>query len=185
MRREAIVPGMAKFHGHYGPLHTQAYLAFRVHLFLGWLIHVNRLGLENFIWMQDTKFASKKFEHLLVKPLSMCIFALNYKPHKGMGLLDFLFGNKRKKIEAFMAQGGIIIDVRTKNEYKTGGIPGSKNIPLQNITGQLSTIKKWNKPVITCCASGIRSGSAAAILKSNGVQAINGGAWSSLYRFID
>ena len=84
-----------------------------------------------------------------------------------------------------MAQGGIIIDVHTKNEYKSGGIPGSKNIPLQNMTGQLSTIKKWNKPVITCCASGIRSGSAAAILKSNGVQAINGGAWSSLYRFID
>ena len=185
MRREAIVPGMAKFNGHYGPLHTQAYLAFRVHLFMGWLIHVNRLGLEDSIWMQDTKFASKKFEHLLVKPLSMCVFALNCKPHMGMGLLDLLFGNKRKKIEAFMAQGGIIIDVRTKNEYKTGGIPGSKNIPLQYITGQLSTIKKWNKPVITCCASGIRSGSAAAILKSNGVQAINGGAWSSLYRFID
>lgn len=102
-----------------------------------------------------------------------------------MGLLDLLFGNKRKKIEAFMAQVGIIIDVRTKNEYNMGGILGSKNIPLQNITGQLSTIKKWNKPVITCCASGIRSSSATAILKSNGVQAINGGTWSSLNRFID
>lgn len=101
-----------------------------------------------------------------------------------MGLLSFLFGNKRKKIQELLSQGAIILDVRTKAEYKSGAIPGSKNIPLQTISGQLSTIKKWNKPVITCCASGMRSSNAAAILKSNGIQCMNGGSWSSLYQYV-
>ncbi len=97
-----------------------------------------------------------------------------------MGLLDFLLGNKSKKIEDFKSRGAIIVDVRTKGEYSGGSIPGSKNIPLQNISSKMNEIKKWNKPVITCCASGMRSGSAATILKSNGVEAMNGGGWFSL-----
>ncbi len=97
-----------------------------------------------------------------------------------MGLLDFLLGNKSKKIEDFKGRGAIIVDVRSKGEYESGAIPGSKNIPLPNISSKINEIKKWDKPVITCCASGMRSGSAATILKSNGVEAMNGGGWFSL-----
>jgi len=97
-----------------------------------------------------------------------------------MGLLDMLFGNKKEMISDFQKRSAIIIDVRTKGEYSQGAIPGSKNIPLQSINSKINDIKKLNKPVITCCASGMRSGSAAAILKSNGIEAMNGGGWSSL-----
>lgn len=97
-----------------------------------------------------------------------------------MGLLDFLFGNKANKIQDFKSRGAIILDVRSKGEYDGGAIPGSKNIPLQSIQSKISTIKKWNKPVICCCASGMRSGSAAGILRSQGIEAINGGGWHSL-----
>ncbi len=97
-----------------------------------------------------------------------------------MGLLDFLFGNKTKKIEDFKNRGAIIVDVRSKGEYEGGAIPGSKNIPLPAISSKMNEIKKWNKPVITCCASGMRSASAAGILKSNGIEAMNGGGWFSL-----
>ncbi|GEQ85499.1 hypothetical protein ULMS_10070 [Patiriisocius marinistellae] len=99
-----------------------------------------------------------------------------------MGLLDFLFGNKTKKIQDFVERDAVILDVRSKGEYESGAIPGSKHIPLQQVGNNISEIKKWNKPVITCCASGMRSGSAAAILKSNGIEAMNGGGWSSLYQ---
>jgi len=94
-----------------------------------------------------------------------------------MGLFDFLFGNKTKKIDDFKSRGAIILDVRTKGEYQGGAIPGSKNIPLQQLSSKMNEIKKWNKPVITCCASGMRSGSAAGILRSNGIEAMNGGGW--------
>jgi len=97
-----------------------------------------------------------------------------------MGLLDFLFGSRNKKIQDFKSRGAIILDVRTKSEYENGAIPGSKNIPLQSINSKISTIKKWNKPIICCCASGMRSGSAAGILRSQGVEAMNGGGWFSL-----
>ncbi|SER04548.1 Rhodanese-related sulfurtransferase [Hyunsoonleella jejuensis] len=97
-----------------------------------------------------------------------------------MGLLDFLFGNKDNTIKDFKTRDAIIIDVRTIKEFKQGAISGSKNIPLQTIKSKIEDIKKYNKPVITCCASGMRSGSAASILKNNGIEAINGGGWMSL-----
>lgn len=97
-----------------------------------------------------------------------------------MGLLSFLFGNKSKMIEDYKNRQAIIIDVRSKAEYADGAIPGSKNIPLQQIDSQIDRIKKMNKPVICCCASGMRSGNAANKLKKHGIDCINGGGWSSL-----
>ena len=99
-----------------------------------------------------------------------------------MGLLNALFGNKNDKIKDFQSRGAVILDVRTKSEYSQGAIPGSKNIPLQIINSEINALKKLNKPIITCCASGMRSGSAASILKAQGIEAINGGGWSSLSR---
>jgi phage shock protein E len=97
-----------------------------------------------------------------------------------MGIFDFLFGNKNKIITDFISRGAVIVDVRTKGEFSGGAIPGSKNIPLQQIGNRVSEIKKWNKPVILCCASGMRSGSATEILKSKSIEAVNGGGWLSL-----
>ncbi len=76
--------------------------------------------------------------------------------------------------------GATIVDVRTKEEYQQGHIKGSINIPLNNLPNHYSKIKK-EKPVITCCASGMRSASAKGLLKSNGFNEVhNGGGWMSL-----
>lgn len=99
-----------------------------------------------------------------------------------MGFLGGLFGGgaKKEQIIDMISRGGIIIDVRSQAEFKGGNVPGSKNIPLDTISGKANNIKKLNKPVIVCCASGMRSGQAASILKSKGVEVINGGSWRSL-----
>lgn len=97
-----------------------------------------------------------------------------------MGLFTLLFGNKTDKIKTFQKGGAIIIDVRTPEEYKQGAIAGSVNIPLQTITSKLKIIQGYNKPVITCCASGMRSASAASIISAEGIEVINGGGWKSL-----
>lgn len=79
-----------------------------------------------------------------------------------------------------MKNGAVIIDVRSPNEFQYGHIKNSINIPLQSIGSQLSKIDK-NKVVITCCASGMRSGSAKSILKAKGYPTVhNGGGWNSL-----
>lgn len=101
-----------------------------------------------------------------------------------MGLLDLILGNKSNKIKDFQSKGAIIIDVRTKAEYDNGAISGSKNIPLQSLNQKIGELKKLNKPVITCCASGMRSANAATILKNNNIESLNGGGWQSLNRVI-
>ncbi len=91
----------------------------------------------------------------------------------------FGFGPKVNYAE-LMAKGAVIIDVRTRGEYQGGHIKGSLNIPLDSLSGNLGKIKK-DKPVITCCASGMRSASAKNILRSKGyAEVYNGGPWFSL-----
>ena len=98
-----------------------------------------------------------------------------------MGLLDFLgFGNKSNSIQEFKEKGAVIIDVRSQGEFAGGHIKGAKNIPLNEIGNKINDIKKLNKPVIACCARGMRSSQATSILKQNGIDAINGGGWQSL-----
>ncbi|MFD2891689.1 rhodanese-like domain-containing protein [Flavobacterium chuncheonense] len=98
-----------------------------------------------------------------------------------MGILDMLgFGNKTNEIQDFISKGAIILDVRTPGEFSEGHIKGSKNIALQVLDGNIETIKKWNKPIIACCRSGMRSAQATSILNKNGIECINGGGWTSL-----
>lgn len=98
-----------------------------------------------------------------------------------MGLLSMLgFGGKSESVAEFIKKGAVIIDVRTPEEFQGGHIKGSKNIPLNMISSKINEIKTLNKPVIACCASGMRSAKAASILKSNGIEVLNGGGWSNL-----
>ena len=82
-------------------------------------------------------------------------------------------------LKEILEAGATLVDVRTKEEYQSGHIPGSLNISLQQLESRLSSIPK-NKAVITCCASGMRSGSAKSLLQSKGYEVHNGGGWKSL-----
>lgn len=78
-------------------------------------------------------------------------------------------------------EGALILDVRSKGEFAGGHIKGAVNIPVDVLRNNLSKLKDKNQPIITCCASGMRSASAKSILQSNGyTQVYNGGGWSSL-----
>jgi len=79
-----------------------------------------------------------------------------------------------------MSRGAVIVDVRTPGEYAGGHIKGSINIPLNILQSQLSRLKK-DKPIITCCASGMRSASARSMLVARGFSEVhNGGSWLKL-----
>jgi len=91
-----------------------------------------------------------------------------------------LMGSADADYKALVAEGAIIIDVRSPGEYQGGHIKGSVNIPVDKIKGHVAELKKKNKSIITCCRSGARSGMAADILNSAGLTAFNGGPWNSL-----
>ena len=91
-----------------------------------------------------------------------------------------LFFGPKVDFKELINQGAIILDVRTKGEYQGGHIKGSKNIPLQTLNMSLKKISV-SKPVITCCASGMRSATAKQILNNNGfTETYNGGSWMRL-----
>ena len=78
-------------------------------------------------------------------------------------------------------EGALILDVRSKGEYAGGHIKGSLNISVDQLNSNLHRLSDKQKPIITCCASGIRSASAKGILESNGYTTVyNGGSWNNL-----
>jgi len=96
------------------------------------------------------------------------------------GLLKKLFSSRPKPdFNELRARGAVIIDVRTEAEFAGGHVKGSTNIPLDKLSKNLSRLKK-DKPIIVCCASGIRSASAKTLLQNNGfTEVYNGGGWNN------
>ena len=97
-----------------------------------------------------------------------------------MGFLDFIFGSKKRQVEEFLANGAVILDVRSEREWDAGHIKNAVHIPLDQLNNRVEEVKKLNKPVVTCCASGVRSAKAAKFLNLNNIEATNGGGWVSL-----
>ncbi len=78
-------------------------------------------------------------------------------------------------------QKTLIIDVRTPKEYKEKHIPGSFNIPLNEIPKYKDELSKLDKNISFLCKSGNRASQACDILKENKInpRSIEGGiqAW--------
>jgi rhodanese-related sulfurtransferase len=97
-----------------------------------------------------------------------------------MGLLDFIFGAKKRQVEGYIKNGALILDVRTQREWDAGHIENSIHIPLSELKNRVDEVKQLNKPIIACCASGVRSAKAAKFLTLKNIDAINGGGWVNL-----
>ncbi len=99
-----------------------------------------------------------------------------------LNLLSRLLGGPRVDIADLLRRNAVIIDVRTPDEFRAGHVQGSINVPLSDLERELKRIKKFNRPVITCCASGRRSELAATRLCEAGLEAFNGGPWQNVDR---
>ena len=98
-------------------------------------------------------------------------------------MFSFLFG--KNKVKEALKNGAVIIDVRTPHEYDQGKVTGSINIPLDRIQSGIGRIKEMKKPVVVCCASGMRSSAAKQLLKSSGIEVYNGGSWTSVLQIVN
>lgn len=93
-----------------------------------------------------------------------------------------IFGgsNTNDKVKELLDKGAVIVDVRTPDEYRSGHITESVNIPLNLIPDKMNELKRKNKPIVAVCRSGARSGMAADLMKKAGLEAENGGPWNSV-----
>jgi phage shock protein E len=99
-----------------------------------------------------------------------------------------LFKTKSEKAMENALKNGeaIVIDVRTRGEFQGGHVAASINIPLNELGDNVAKIKKMNKTIVLCCASGMRSSQAAGFLRGEGVENVfNGGSWVSVRGMLD
>jgi phage shock protein E len=82
--------------------------------------------------------------------------------------------------QQLVADGAIVIDVRTKEEYSNAHSKKSLNIPLNNLPQKVKSLDA-SKTYITCCASGMRSAKAKTSLNNSGfVNVHNAGSWQNV-----
>ena len=91
-----------------------------------------------------------------------------------MGFLDFLRGpNIDQGVNEFReTSGAVLLDVRTPQEYQAGHIPGSKNVPLQQLEQIEYVSVKKDTPLFVYCHSGARSSQAVKALARMGYTSV-------------
>ena len=87
-----------------------------------------------------------------------------------MGFFDFLHvPDIAQGIEEYRkTDGAILLDVRTLQEYRAGHIPGSKNVPLQELDRVAAVAAGRDTALFVYCHSGARSRQAVDKLRRMG-----------------
>ncbi len=101
-----------------------------------------------------------------------------------MGLLDFF---KQPDVNQGVnnyksSNGSVLLDVRTRQEYNDGHIPGSKNVPLQILDKVGKIVENKDTELFVYCYSGARSRQAVAALRQMGYTKVNNIGGISAYR---
>ncbi|MSP24796.1 MAG: rhodanese-like domain-containing protein [Myxococcales bacterium] len=89
--------------------------------------------------------------------------------------LLFFRGGDVRGVDArrLVAEGGRLVDVRSREEYAAGHIEGATNIPIQELEGRMEELAPKDQPIVVYCQSGGRSRRAAELLKSAGYSAVH------------
>jgi phage shock protein E len=88
--------------------------------------------------------------------------------------------------KAWIADGAVVLDVRTPEEFAAGHLPNAVNIPVDQVASRLGEIAKLvagdkARPIVTYCASGARSKKATLALEAAGhTRVVNGGGLDDL-----
>ncbi|MBR5226069.1 MAG: rhodanese-like domain-containing protein [Clostridia bacterium] len=101
-----------------------------------------------------------------------------------MGFFEFLMGpNINRGLEEYdETPDALLLDVRTEEEYRQGHIPGSRNVPLQDLERIFEVADNMGTPLYLYCRSGARSSRAAAQLLDMGYTKVRNLGGISAYR---
>ena len=71
------------------------------------------------------------------------------------------------QLETLLAQGSVLIDVRTEDEFDAWHHPSALHMPLHLLKLKATLLNK-SESVVVCCNTGRRSKVAAALLSDDG-----------------
>ena len=87
-----------------------------------------------------------------------------------MGIFDFFkHPDINQGVQEYKnAEGAVLLDVRSPQEYREGHIPGSKNVPLQQLDKVEEVTEDKDSILYVYCHSGARSRQAVSLLQAMG-----------------
>ena len=87
-----------------------------------------------------------------------------------MGIFDFFkHPDINQGVQEYKnAAGAVLLDVRTPQEYREGHIPGSQNMPLQQLDKVEEVTENKDTVLYVYCRSGARSRQAVSLLQAMG-----------------
>ena len=65
-------------------------------------------------------------------------------------------------------ENAVLIDLREREDYEAGHIPGAQLIPMGMLREEIRRIARFNTPILLYCYNGKKSGQAAELLQSRG-----------------
>jgi rhodanese-related sulfurtransferase len=68
--------------------------------------------------------------------------------------------------------GALLVDVRSREEYGAGHVPGAINLPVQELPRRMAELPR-DKPLVLYCRSGHRSGRATDMLRQAGYSGVH------------
>ncbi|MFT6397140.1 MAG: rhodanese-related sulfurtransferase [Bradymonadia bacterium] len=76
----------------------------------------------------------------------------------------------RRVARTWIAEGAVLIDVRSAAEFGMGHLADARNIPLGRVAEESASLSASGRPVVVYCLSGHRSARAASQLRDAGVE---------------
>ena len=95
-------------------------------------------------------------------------------------MFSSLFGSNKPSHDGrkLVAEGAILLDVRTPGEFNEGHVEGARNIAVQELGARMREIPSGAK-VVVYCRSGGRSAMAAQMLRAQGHTVLDVGPMSA------
>jgi NADPH-dependent 2,4-dienoyl-CoA reductase/sulfur reductase-like enzyme/rhodanese-related sulfurtransferase len=120
-----------------------------------------------------TVYELSELELAYAPPYSSTRDPVNYAGAVAAELLNGSFAQDFWHERPDLARGeGYLLDVRTKEEFRQGSVPGAANIPLHELRAEAARLPR-DRTVYVFCQTGARSYTACRLLRQTGLTAVN------------
>lgn len=133
--------------------------------------------LAQVIQREGTVYDLAAWEHAYAPPYSAAKDPVNMAGFVAENILTGKVKTLHWREIASLSPDTVCLDVRTRDEYELGSLPGFINIPVDELRDRLGELPK-GKPIVVTCAVGLRGYLAYRILTQNGfteVRNLSGG----------
>ena len=72
-----------------------------------------------------------------------------------------------------IAEGSVLVDVRSPQEFAAGHLAGALNVPVDEVKQRTEELRQIDHPLVIYCSAGVRCHKAAEILRRAGIEVVH------------